>query len=360
MIDPVIFRIFGWPVHWYGIIVMAGVVVASLIAEREIKRRGENGDTVWDALFWILIPGFIGARLWYVMNDIFGGNTYYIDNPVKILYIWEGGLHFFGGLLFGGIALYYFLKKNNMDLWLFLDSIAPAILIGQAIGRLANFINQELYGHPTELPWGIPIDAQHRLPEFASLSESTRFHPTFAYELILNVLAALLLLWISRQYKDKLKPGTIFTGWLISAGLIRTFIEFFRPDQPRIGESFASYTMVVSFIMAIAGIVMILARYRKLELAAAEEWEEDYHIKPVEKKLRTRGGAGSLTTTEMNEKVSSKKSANAVIEETKPKTATKKVTTSKKTIAKPKAVAKSKTTKLKTTSTKKPTKTTKK
>lgn len=353
MIDPVIFRIFGWPVYWYGLIVMTGVVVAAWIAEREIRRRGENGDVVWDALFWILIPGFVGARLWYVMNDIFGGNTYYIDNPVKILYIWEGGLHFFGGLLFGGIALYYFLKKNNMDLWLFLDSVAPALLIGQAIGRIANFINQELYGPPTELPWGIPIDAQNRLPEFADLSEATRFHPTFAYELILNVLAALLLLWISRQYKDKLKPGAIFTGWLISAGLIRTFIEFFRPDQPRIGDSFVSYSMAVSFLMAIAGIVMLLARYRKLELAAAEGWEEDYKIKPVEKKLRTRGGASSLTTTEMNQKVSSKGSANALIEDTKPKTAT------KKTVAK--ADANSKTTKLKTTSTRKPTeKTTKK
>ena len=106
--------------------------------------------------------------------------------------------------------------------------------------------------------------------------ETTRFHPTFAYEMILNILLGLLLLWISRQYADKMKPGAIFAGWLVFAGLARAFIEFFRPDQPRIGDSFVTYSMFVSFLMAIAGVVMLLIRYGKLQLAFAKGWEEEY------------------------------------------------------------------------------------
>jgi phosphatidylglycerol---prolipoprotein diacylglyceryl transferase len=298
MIDPVIFsfKLFIWTVtlRWYGVLVMFGAIVGAWIAGKEIQRRGENDEAIWDAMVWVLPLGIIGARLWYVLNDIVGGHTYYLDNPVKILYVWEGGLHFFGGLLFGAVALYFFLKNSGMDFWLFVDSIAPAALIGQALARPANFINQELYGQPTKLPWGITIDAVHRLPQYSDLSlfpvETTRFHPTFAYEMVLNILLGLLLLWISRQFAEKMKPGAIFAGWLVAAGLARTFIEFFRPDQPRIGDSFISYSMLVSFLMAIAGVVMLLIRYGKLRAAFAGGWEETYQIKPAEvaPRIRTR------------------------------------------------------------------------
>ncbi len=290
MIDPVIFsfKLFNLPItlRWYGVLVMFGAVIGALIAEKEIKRRGENGESVWDALIWVLPAGIIGARLWYVVNNILGGSDYYTSSPIRIINIPEGGLHFFGGLLFGGLALYFYLKNNGMDFWLFLDAIAPAALIGQALARPANFINQELYGPPTKLPWGISIDAGHRLAQYADLNkfpvDVTRFHPTFAYEMILNILAALLLLWISRQYEENMKPGAIFSGWLISAGLIRTFIEFFRPDQPLIGNSFVTYSMLVSFLMAVTGVVLWMIRYGKIQPAFAESWEEDYQIKPVE------------------------------------------------------------------------------
>jgi len=297
MIDPVIFsfKLFIWTfnLRWYGVLVMLGAVVGAWIAGKEIERRGENGESIWDAMVWVLPLGIIGARLWYVVNNILGGGTSYINDPVTILYVWQGGLHFFGGLLFGAITLYFFLKKNGMDFWLFLDSIAPAILIGQALARPANFINQELYGPPTKLPWGILINNfPSRLPQYSDLTqyplETTRFHPTFAYEMILNILLGLLLLWISRQYADRMKPGAIFSGWLVFAGLARAFIEFFRPDQPRINDSFVTYSMLVSLLMALAGVVMLLIRYGKLQLAFTKNWEQEYQIKPVEKEPRVR------------------------------------------------------------------------
>lgn len=312
MIDPVIFsfKLFNMVItlRWYGVLVMLGAVVGTWIAEKEIKRRGENGDIIWDALVWILPAGIIGARVWYILNNILGGSQYYLEQPGKILAVWEGGLHFFGGLLFGGIALYFFLKQNGMDFWLFLDSIAPAALIGQALARPANFINQELYGPPTKLPWGIQIDGGHRLSQFADLSqlpvETTYFHPTFAYEMILNILVALLIIWIARQYEDKMKPGAVFASWLISAGLIRAFIELFRPDQPHIGNSFVTTSMIFSLLMAIAGIVMLLIRYGKLTPAFAKNWEEDYFLAEKieeEKPVRSRRVAAVQEKSEVME-----------------------------------------------------------
>ena len=290
MIDPVIytFYFFGreFPLRWYGVIVMIGVIVASLVIERELNRRGEKGERIWDILVWVLPAGIVGARLWYVMNATLGGNRYYIENPIQIINIPQGGLHIFGGFLFGAAVLLTYLRQNKRDPWIYLDAAGPAVLIGQAIGRIANFINQELYGPPTTLPWGIPISAEHRLPLYPADQypvATTRFHPTFAYEIIWNLFAAGLLLWISRRYKDQVKPGTIFAGWLALAGLGRFLIEFFRPDQPKIAGLGFSYSALVSLLMMVIGCIMLLVRYNKIHMKMADNWEEQYRtdVTPV-------------------------------------------------------------------------------
>jgi phosphatidylglycerol:prolipoprotein diacylglycerol transferase len=170
-------------------------------------------------------------------------------------------------------------------MWLLLDSVSPSLLIGQAIARPANFINQELYGPPTDLPWGIPISADHRLPPWHDLSlypeETTRFHPTFAYEMIWNLLAAGLLLWISHRFQDKLKPGALFAGWMILAGLGRFIIEWFRPDQPRVPGTDISYSRIVSALLAIAGVVMLLIRYEVIRIPFLSGWRDSYSIAPA-------------------------------------------------------------------------------
>jgi phosphatidylglycerol---prolipoprotein diacylglyceryl transferase len=286
MIDPVIFslELFGLTLtlRWYGVIVMAGIVAGSLIIERELRRRGEKGDRIWDALIWVLPAGIIGARLWYVFNAALGGNRSYLENPASILRIWEGGLHIFGGFLFGVLALLVYLRLNNLDPWLFLDAAGPAALVGQGIGRLANFINQELYGPPTTLPWGIPISGEHRLPQYQDLGlfpvETTRFHPTFAYEMLWNFASAGLLLWLSRRYKEDLKPGALFAGWLILAGVGRVIIEFFRPDQPKIPSLGISYSSIFAALMAITGAILLMARYRAINFRFAEDWDEEYKL----------------------------------------------------------------------------------
>lgn len=340
MIDPVIFTIGKFSLRWYGVIVMIGVIVGSLIVEREIKRRGENGDRIWDALVWILPIGIIGARLWFVLNATLGGNRFYIENPASIVKIWEGGLHIYGGLLLGAIALIIFLRNNKLDAWLFFDAAGPALLVGQAIGRIANFINQELYGPPTTMPWGIPITMSHRLPEFRNLSEATRFHPTFAYEMLWNFAVAGLLLWLSRRYEKEFKPGTVFASWLMLAGFGRVWIEFFRPDQPKIEALDISYTAVVAGLMAIVGAVMLMVRYKAINLSFADNWEEEYQIsgqekpqqeeieeedEPVDEKPASVKKTPRAKTKTNPEKKTAKKSTSS-----KPATATKK-TPAKKT-----------------------------
>jgi phosphatidylglycerol:prolipoprotein diacylglycerol transferase len=288
MINPVIhtFHILGFEfsLRWYGVIVMLGVIVGSLMVERVLKRYGENPDAIWDALIWVLPIGIIGARLGYVVNDILGGNTRFIDHPADVVRIWTGGLHIYGALVLGAITLLWYLKKNRLDPWLFLDAAGPALLIGQAIGRIANFINQELYGPPTTLPWGINIDITNRLPQFANLPAATRFHPTFAYEMLWNFAAAGLLLWLSRRYEKDIKPGTLFAGWLMAAGVGRVWLElFFRPDQPKIGDSIISYSLVAAALMAVVGAILLMARYKAINVAFAENWEDEYQIAGQEK-----------------------------------------------------------------------------
>lgn len=284
--DPVIFsiKLFGGltlTLRWYGVLVMLGVMVAAWIAERELVRRGENGEHIWNSLIWALPAGVIGARLWYVANATLGGNSYYMDNPLQIINIPQGGLHFYGGLLFGALAMFFYIRRYKLDLWLLLDVAAPVTMIGQAVARPANFINQELYGQPTTLPWGIPIDAQYRIPQYSDMGiypESTRFHPAFAYEMLWNFLAAGLLLWAARRFPEKFKPGALFGWWLVLAGVGRVLIEFYRPDQPRIPGTEVSYTTVVSVLMALGGAIVLLARYGYLRLKSAENWEEQYQI----------------------------------------------------------------------------------
>ncbi len=289
LLDPIIFSLelggFTLALRWYGVLVMFGVAVGAWLAEKEINRRGENGEHVWNALLWLLPSGILGARLWYVVNATVGGNSYYLENPGKILAVWEGGLHFFGGLLFGALALFFYARYYKLDLWLFLDAVAPTTMIGQALARPANFINQELYGQPTTLPWGIKIDALHRLPVYQDLSlypvETTRFHPVFAYEMILNLVLAGSLLWFARRWPERFKPGAVLAWWLILAGSARVFIEFFRPDQPiLLAGTPITTSMLFSALMALAGLLLLMARNGTLNLPWPK-FPKKYEISPT-------------------------------------------------------------------------------
>jgi len=284
--DPVIFsfKIFGieFALRWYGLILMSAALIGTWIAARQLRRNGGDAEVIWDAMPIVLIAGVIGARLWYVLNATVGGSRYFIENPLKILAIPEGGLHIFGAFILGGLAAYLYARSKKVDILMLLDSAAPALLIGQALARPANFINQELYGQPTSLPWGIPIQTESRIPPYNDLSlyplESTRFHPTFAYEMIWNLAAGGFLLWLARRYPDRLKPGAMFACWLILAGVGRFIVEAFRPDQPRIPGTDLSFSRLISMLMAVFGVIWLLARYGYIRIPLITNGPEKYRV----------------------------------------------------------------------------------
>ena len=189
-IDPIIYTIrlgaIQIPIRWYGLLIVAGAIAAAYYAAWYVKRRGQDSEVVWDAMVWMLISGIIGARVGYVAADIIGGNTRYLDDPVQILLINQGGLNILWGVIIGAAVMYYYTKRKDFDYWLLADAAGPGLLIGQAIGRLGNFINQELYGPPTTLPWGIPIDAAHRLPQWADLTLFRWRQPAFTPPLLMR------------------------------------------------------------------------------------------------------------------------------------------------------------------------------
>jgi phosphatidylglycerol:prolipoprotein diacylglycerol transferase len=274
MIDPILYTVrlggIEIPIRWYGLLIVMGAVVGAWYASWYIKRKNQDPDIVWDAMIWLLISGIVGARVWYVVADIIGGNARYLDDPIQILQIWEGGLNILGGIIFAALAGWYYTKRNKVDFWLLADAAGPALLIGQAIGRWGNYINQELYGPPTTLPWGIPIDANHRIPPWNDLIqfplETTRFHPTFAYEMIWNLIFAGLLIWMVVRLGQQLRPGVIFASWLIIAGVGRMWIELFRPDQPRFFGTPISTSTVISAIFALIGLFILLVKLEKIHV----------------------------------------------------------------------------------------------
>jgi phosphatidylglycerol:prolipoprotein diacylglycerol transferase len=266
-IDPVAFTIpvgDGFPIYWYGIIVTLGIAVGAFWAGREIQRRGYNVDELYNALIVVIISGYFFARLTYVFLDVLGGGQY--DNLIDVLNVRQGGVNILGGFIGAAFVGWIYVRWRNLPFWDYADVAGPALLIAQAIGRWGNFLNQELYGPPTNLPWGIHIDALHRLPEYSDLATyplETRFHPTFLYESIWLFMGFLLLVFLNNKYRGKWQAGALFGLFLIWWGSGRTIIEFFRPDQVTIGNSPITYSMVIAFGLAIIGLFIFLDRTGK-------------------------------------------------------------------------------------------------
>ncbi|NJN19631.1 MAG: prolipoprotein diacylglyceryl transferase [Oscillochloris sp.] len=235
--DPILFQIGPLAIRWYGILMMLGVASAAYLAAAYVARRGENPDNLWDMLIWVIIPGFIGARLWYVFIQSPrgpGGFERYLSDPASILRVWEGGLHIFGGFLAGLAALLIYVRVRKLPALIYLDGIALGLPLGQAIARWANFINQELYGPPTTLPWGLRIDPQHRIGPYADLASypaTTLFHPLFLYESLWNLVGFGLIFWAVRRYAGRLRNGDVLLMYLFWYPLGRFFIEFLRTDS---------------------------------------------------------------------------------------------------------------------------------
>jgi len=182
--------------YWYGFFIVLGVLSALTVAIYLARFHGIKTDTIIDLAVWLVIGGILGARIYAVFLEW----PYFSAHPLDILKIWQGGLAIHGAVIGGLIALWLFTKKYKHNFWQLAAIFATGLPLAQAIGRWGNYFNQELFGRPTTLTWGIPIDVASRPVEYIS---STYFHPTFLYELIIDALAAIALLVTGYEYLDR-------------------------------------------------------------------------------------------------------------------------------------------------------------
>lgn len=249
--------------RFYGVIIVTGAVVGAYVSTLEARRKGENPDYVWDGLLYALVGGILGARIYYLLTlpatAVVGERSleFYTQNPERIFFIWEGGLHIFGAVLGGVLGLFIFTRVQKVKFLVWLDVAAPALLIAQAIGRWANYINQELYGPPTDLPWGIYIEPIYRVAQY---STSEFFHPLFLYESLLNLLGFVLLMWLVRRYADWFRDGDAFLVYLMIYPFNRFLMEFLRFDAPMIGN--LNVTQALSAAVLVTAGVTLFIRHR--------------------------------------------------------------------------------------------------
>jgi phosphatidylglycerol:prolipoprotein diacylglycerol transferase len=260
VIDPVAFEIGPISVHWYGIIIAAATLLGALLATRVASWLGEDPDHAWSMLLLVMVVAVVGARLYHVIHMW----DHYSANPVEIPQIWNGGLGIPGGVAGGALAIVLYARANRINAVRWMDIGAPALLLGQVIGRLGNFVNQELYGPPVELcgtefppclPFGIQIDAAHRAgtpwDAGAYPVETTQFVPLFAYEMALNLIGMFVILWAIRRFGPRLFAGDAVLMYIMWYGAVRTLLETYRVENWIIlGLPTAMWIGIIGFLVA--------------------------------------------------------------------------------------------------------------
>jgi len=245
-------------IYWYGFFVVLGIIIALLTAFQLAKYYQINTQIIFDLGFRLIIGGIIGARLYDIGLQL----SYYFDHPGQIFKIWQGGLAIHGGVITGIIVIYFFSKYQKINFWKLAAIITPGLALAQAVGRWGNYFNQELFGLPTKLPWGIPIDIINRPLNYIS---NIYFHPTFLYESLGNMMIGILLLIINIYYIKKKQLTNFFFAWsvalyMILYSILRFFLEFIRLDET---PSFLGlrWPQIISMILIVFGLLIIYFRY---------------------------------------------------------------------------------------------------
>jgi len=251
-IDPVFLRIGPMQLRWYGLMYMLSFIIGYFVLRRlaRLRMRDITGDDLYDLLFYLIIGVMVGGRLGYVIFYDLGS---YIRDPLSIAAIWQGGMSFHGGLVGVILATLLLTRKKAWNFWEIADLVCVAVPIGLGLGRIGNFINGELFGRPTNLPWGMIFPAGGEMPR----------HPSQLYEAILEGLVLFLILrWL---YRKNLYPGTVFWALLAFYGLFRFLVEFVREPDVQIGLDLGPFTrgQLLTLPMLVFGTVMMIIYARR-------------------------------------------------------------------------------------------------
>ena len=272
------------PIRAYALCIIAGIVAAAMIGERRWVARGGAPGVVMDIAVWAVPFGIIGGRIYHVISS---PQAYFGEGgePLRAFAIWEGGLGIWGAIAFGGLGAWIACRRRGIPLPAFADVIAPGLLVAQAIGRLGNWFNNELYGGPTTLPWGLRVyqwDGGEAVRDASGQPVALEglYHPTFLYELLWNLVAAAFVIWADRRFR--LGHGCAFALYVASYCAGRLWIELLRTDPAEtfFGVRLNVFTSIVVGLLAVAYFVWQRGRPREVltrgaDLAAADGQRED-------------------------------------------------------------------------------------
>jgi prolipoprotein diacylglyceryl transferase len=249
-----VWEIGGFPLRAYALCIIVGIVAGAVIASRRWRARGGTSDSL-ETVVVVAVPlGIVGARLYHVATDYhlyFGPGR----DPVDALKIWQGGLGVWGAIALGALGGWLVARRRQLRFAALLDAAAPGILVAQAVGRLGNWFNQELFGRPTTLPWGLEIDPRYRPAGFEQFST---FHPTFLYEVLWCLAAAAVLVWLDRRFR--LGHGKVFALYVVLYTAGRFWIEALRIDTVTEigGFRLNNYTSLILFLAALAWLIWLV------------------------------------------------------------------------------------------------------
>jgi prolipoprotein diacylglyceryl transferase len=236
------------PIRAYALCIILGIVFAIWLGERRWVARGGIAGEVSDLAIWAVPFGLVGGRLYHVITDwhlYFGEDK----NPVTALYVWRGGLGIWGAIALGAVGMWIGARLRGIKVLPLLDALAPGVLVAQAIGRWGNWFNQELYGRPTDLPWGLEIDIAHRPSQYLDVAT---YHPAFLYECLWNLAAFALLIWLDRRFR--LGHGRVVALYVMLYTAGRGWIENLRIDDVQmddvLGLRLNVWTSIVLFVAA--------------------------------------------------------------------------------------------------------------
>ncbi|MCO1657409.1 prolipoprotein diacylglyceryl transferase [Pseudonocardia humida] len=267
--DPVAFWIGGFPVHWYGLCYVVGLAATYLVLVREARRRGLDTGVVDRGLAVVTIAGLVGGRIYHVIDQW----DRYSDDPLAIVLPPYAGLGVFGAIIAGALAMVVVMRLWGQSFWRWADVVAPAAFVMQAVARWGNFFNQELYGPPTDLAWGITIGCRYRVTQWPCTTypeATTGFQPLFLYESLSGALGAVVLLWVARRWGSRMRPGDLFLAWVVWYSVVRFALETLRVDNWTVGGM--PTAMIVSTVLAVGALAVFAWRHRPN--ADADRWGE--------------------------------------------------------------------------------------
>lgn len=256
--NPIAIQIGPLPVYWYGVAYAVGLAVAYLVLVRQARRAGEDAELIGNGIIIIAIAALIGGRLYHVIDQW----ALYRDDLLRIVLPPYSGLGVYGGLATGVLAFIALVRYHGVNGWRWADIVAPALFVMQAVGRWGNFFNQELYGPPTDLPWGIAIDCAHRIAAYpcdAFPVATTHFQPLFLYESVSGLLGAAALIWLSRRVRPP-KDGDLILIFFIWYPVVRFLLETLRTENWKVGGIPTAQLFSIAF--ALGAFLLLLWRHR--------------------------------------------------------------------------------------------------